>query len=589
MRIWVDMTGPAHVLVLRPIIERLRERGHEVEVTSREYTQTQQLLALHGIESTAIGRHGGASRVSKGIQLASRSRHMRRFGRGRSFDLALGHGSNDLAIAARSLGIPAANMHDYEFAVTQHQVGCRLARRVIFPDTVPADRLRRFGVTDEKLVQYPGLKEEYYLHDFKADESVFDGLGIDRERVVLIVRPPPDVSLYHRRSNPLFPEVLSHVGTRDDAVAIVLPRTEAQREYLQGLDLPSLVVPDHALEAQSLIALADLVVSAGGTMNREAAALGVPVYTTYGGALGGVDDALIRSGRLRPLTDARALELRKREPVAPPSLRDPQLLVDVVLGTLDGDTAGLEPAGGPRAITQPAPAEAEAGSGASLAERYRQIAVEHEPRRVDTALRGLDLILAGATLLLFSPIVLLIALLILMTSGRPILYRGDRVGRNGELFTMYKFRTLAPDAESRLGPYLGEDLVERTESEVTRLGRVLRVMHLDELPQLWNVVTGDMSVVGPRPIRPAFFELLCEQIPQYWQRLVVRPGVTGFAQTRITREALWEFKVAHDLEYIADRSIGLYFRVLAATVWRVVYRTLVGIRRRIARLFGRDP
>ena len=150
-------------------------------------------------------------------------------------------------------------------------------------------------------------------------------------------------------------------------------------------------------------------------------------------------------------------------------------------------------------------------------------------------------------------------------------------------------RTLAADAESRLGPYLGEDLVERTESEVTMLGRVLRVMHLDELPQLWNVLRGDMSIVGPRPIRPPFFELLCEQIPQYWQRLVVRPGVTGFAQTRITREELWEFKVAHDLEYIADRSVFLYFRVLAATVWRVLRRTAIGVRRRIARLFGRAP
>ena len=146
-----------------------------------------------------------------------------------------------------------------------------------------------------------------------------------------------------------------------------------------------------------------------------------------------------------------------------------------------------------------------------------------------------------------------------------------------------------PDAESRLGPYLGEDLSARTESEVTGIGRVLRVMHLDELPQLWNVVRGDMSVVGPRPIRPSFFELLCEQIPQYWQRLVVRPGVTGFAQTRITREALWEFKVAHDLEYIADRSITLYFSVLGDTVWRIVYRTLVGVRRRLTRLRGTSP
>ena len=134
---------------------------------------------------------------------------------------------------------------------------------------------------------------------------------------------------------------------------------------------------------------------------------------------------------------------------------------------------------------------------------------------------------------------------------------------------MFKFRTLAPDAEERLGPYLGEELSRRTEAEVTRVGRALRATHLDEVPQLWNVLRGDMAVVGPRPIRPAFFTELCEEIPQYWQRLVVRPGVTGFAQTRVTREESWANKLAHDMEYIADRSVGLYFRVLFATVGKV--------------------
>jgi lipopolysaccharide/colanic/teichoic acid biosynthesis glycosyltransferase len=137
---------------------------------------------------------------------------------------------------------------------------------------------------------------------------------------------------------------------------------------------------------------------------------------------------------------------------------------------------------------------------------------------------------------------------------------------------MYKFRTLRPDAEQRLGPYLGEELSRRTEEEVTRVGRVLRKVHLDEVPQLWNVLRGEMAVVGPRPIRPAFFTELCEEIPQYWQRLVVRPGVTGFAQTRMTREESWADKLAHDMEYIADRSVGLYFSVLLATVAKVLGR-----------------
>ncbi|HEX2096281.1 MAG TPA: DUF354 domain-containing protein [Solirubrobacterales bacterium] len=337
MRIWVDMSAPAHVLVLRPIIERLRAQGHEVEVTSRDYAQTQALLDLHGMAHTPIGQHGGASRVRKAYRLGARTAAMTRFGRGRSFDLALAHGSNDLAIAAKGLGIPEANMHDYEWAVTQHRIGCRLAKRVLFPDSVPLERLRRFGVTAEKHFPYPGLKEEYYLYDFEPDEDALRLLAVDPARVVVIVRPPPDVSLYHRKSNPLFPKVLARLGNDADVHAVVLPRTTEQRAFIEGLRLPSLIVPPGAVEAQSLVALADLVVSAGGTMNREAAALGTPVYTTYGGRLGGVDEALIRSGRMRPLTDPRAIQLQKRTAEATPTRRDPSLLVETILGTVGAD------------------------------------------------------------------------------------------------------------------------------------------------------------------------------------------------------------------------------------------------------------
>lgn len=331
------MSAPAHVLVLRPIIERLRAQGHTVEVTSRDYAQTQALLDLHGMAHTPLGSHGGASRLRKAQRLAGRTAAMVRFGRGRKFDLALAHGSNDLAIAARLLGVPEANMHDYEYAVTQHRIGCRLAKRVMFPDTVPLERLRRFGVTPEKHFPYPGLKEEYYLYDFEPDHEALARLAVDTARVVVIVRPPPDVSLYHRKSNPLFPKVLQRLGQDGDVHAVVLPRTEAQRELVESLALPSLILPPGAVEAQSLIALADLVVSAGGTMNREAAALGTPVYTTYGGRLGGVDEALIRSGRLRPLTDPRAIELVKRTEDAAPTRRDPTLLVETILGTVGAD------------------------------------------------------------------------------------------------------------------------------------------------------------------------------------------------------------------------------------------------------------
>jgi uncharacterized protein len=332
MKLWFDMTAPAHPVVFRPLIERLVAAGHEVEVTARDYAQTLPLLERAGIPFTAIGRHGGASRVRKLVALAGRTTRMRRHGRRRGFDLAVAHGSNDLALAAASLGIPAVNTFDYEFAVQQHHIGCRLATRVITPDAIPPERLARFGAGAGKLRQYPGLKEEYYLADFTPDESVPERLGVDRDRTVVVLRPPPDVSLYHRKSNRLFPAVLAELGRREDVHAVVVPRTPKQRTYVRSLGFPSLIVPDRAIDAQSLIALADVVVSAGGTMNREAVALGTPVYTIYGGRLGGVDERLIREGRLRPLTDPRAIEVRQhRDGRRVVHRRDPQLLVDAIL------------------------------------------------------------------------------------------------------------------------------------------------------------------------------------------------------------------------------------------------------------------
>lgn len=227
----------------------------------------------------------------------------------------------------------------------------------------------------------------------------------------------------------------------------------------------------------------------------------------------------------------------------------------------------LEP---PKALPASDPPR-ETACGESLAERYAQIALERlEHRPVDPVLRALDLALGGAAATTLSPLIGLIALAIRITSGPPIFYRGHRVGRAGRIFTMVKFRTLTPDAEVRLGPYLGTELTALTSGETTRIGRWLRDTQLDEVPQLWNVMRGELSIVGPRPIRPAFFEELCREIPQYWQRLVVRPGITGLAQLRMTRETSWTEKLAHDLEYIADRSARLYLRVVADTVLRLL-------------------
>jgi uncharacterized protein len=336
VRIWIDMTASAHVLVFRPLIAIMEGRGDEVRITAREYAQTLQLLELHGLQAEVIGRHGGRSRLQKARQMTHRLGALKKWANGRDFDIALAHGSHELTITARRLGIPSSTTFDYEFATLQHQLGCRAATRVVVPDAIPPERLRRYGARPPKLVQYPGLKEEYYLSDFEPDPSLLDRFEVDAAKILVVLRPPPDVSLYHRQSNPLFPMTLEHLGRLDNVHAFVLPRTEEQREYVRGLALPSVILPERAVDAQSLIALADVVVSAGGTMNREAAALGVPVYTTYGGRLGGVDEALIREGRLKPLTDPRALDLHKRQASGAARVRrDPELMLRLLLSALD--------------------------------------------------------------------------------------------------------------------------------------------------------------------------------------------------------------------------------------------------------------
>ena len=219
--------------------------------------------------------------------------------------------------------------HDYEYATLQHQLGLRAATRAIFPDAIPAERLARLGARPPKLVRYPGIKEEYYLADFEPDPAAVD--GIDPARVLAVVRTPPEVSLYHRHGNPVFAQVLQRLGRDESVHAVVLPRTEEQRAEIRALGLPSLHVPEHAVDAQSLVALADVVVSAGGTMNREAVALGTPVYTTFAGRLGAVDARLIEEGRLRPLSSPDALDVRKRDIGGERTRRDPRHLLKLFL------------------------------------------------------------------------------------------------------------------------------------------------------------------------------------------------------------------------------------------------------------------
>jgi uncharacterized protein len=376
MRVWIDLTNSPHVLVMRPVIERLQADGHEVRVTARDFAQTLALCERFGIAHTAIGRHRGERLTAKATGLASRSAALVRWARGsealphgahphgallphgahprrgirhpRRFDIALGHGSNDVSVAAAILRVPSATMFDYEWATVQHNVNCRLAKAVVVPDAIPLARLERYGAKG-KVRAYAGLKEEYYLADFEPDPGVLEELRLDVARPIVVVRTPPTVSLYHRFENDLFARVLERL--REAAVAdgvqpVVLARVDSQREQLARV--PGFVLPDRAIDAQSLIAYADLVISAGGTMNREAVALGTPVYTTFEGRMGAVDERLIEEGRLLKLAQPEELDLGKRTTDSNPShrsiqtstdpsqrvRRDPRVLVDLLLSPL---------------------------------------------------------------------------------------------------------------------------------------------------------------------------------------------------------------------------------------------------------------
>jgi uncharacterized protein len=300
-----------------------------VEVTARDFAQTLELCERFGIAHMAIGRHRGERLASKGLGLVRRSGALARWARGRGFDVAMGHGSNDVSAAAALLRVPSATAFDYEFAAQQHHVNCRLCRVVMVPEAIPPERLRRYGAKPSKLRRYAGLKEEYYLADFEPDEAVLGELGLERARPLVVVRTPPEVSLYHRFENPLFRRVLERLAG-EEAQTVVLPRTPEQREEVRRLG--PFTVPEHAVDAQSLVAFADLVISAGGTMNREAVALGTPVYTTFEGRLGAVDEALLRERRLRRLAEADEFRVERRAGQAPlRTRRDPRELVTLLL------------------------------------------------------------------------------------------------------------------------------------------------------------------------------------------------------------------------------------------------------------------
>jgi uncharacterized protein len=314
MRIWIDVTNSPHVLFFAPIIDDLHAGGHEVLVTARDYAQTRPLLAQKGIEHTLIGRHRGAASGAKALGLVSRSTQLTRWAAGKHFDVAFSHNSNDLAIAAWLLGLPHLVVHDYEHAKVSYAVNARLATRILVPEAIPTSAIVAHGAKPLHVGHFPGLKEHVYLSPESSGEDLRESLGADRRTVLAVVRPPATMSAYHQFENELFDAVLGYIGTRDDVVAIVLPRTPQQAAAIAPKLPANAKIPEHVLETVSLIKSADLIISAGGTMNREAAVLGTPAYTIFAGTQGAVDEDLIDRGLLKRAEKPEDIEfVRKRQ------------------------------------------------------------------------------------------------------------------------------------------------------------------------------------------------------------------------------------------------------------------------------------
>lgn len=330
LTIWIDITNAPHVLVLQPLLERFISRGHEVVVTARDFSQTLQLLDRSGIKYQVLGKHRGKKIAAKAFGLVARTTDLIRFGWKQSFDLALSHGSNDLAVASFVLKVPHVTMFDYEFATIAHHINLRLSARIVIPDRIPLEALDRYGAKG-KVSQYPGLKEEYYLSDWLPDKGLVHELGLEPDKVIVVVRTPPDAALYHRFENSFFHEVLNFLAERKGVQVVLLPRTYDQKDYFEKLNLANTIIPEQAIDAQSLIYFADVVISAGGTMNREAVCLNTPVYTLFSGRMGAIDSHLIKEGKLQELKKLKNLKLTKKLTGSLPITRDPDLLVDRIL------------------------------------------------------------------------------------------------------------------------------------------------------------------------------------------------------------------------------------------------------------------
>jgi predicted glycosyltransferase len=320
MRLWIDLANSPHVPFFKALAKRFVSQGHEIEITAREFAETVPLAQAAGFSPEVVGVHGGRAVSKKAGSIGSRAWALAAWARKRKFDLAISHNSYSQILAARVLGLKTITMMDYEHQPANH-LAFRFASRIIVPASFPAKRLRRYGARVGKVRRYHGTKEDVYLADFQADPAFgarLCELGVNADNVLVLVRPPAHDALYHRFQNTLFDEALTILQSRESVQVILLPRNEAQRAAYSGK--PRVIVPAAPLDGANLIATSDLVISAGGTINREAAALGVPAASIYAGRWAAVDEELVKEGRLQRIAnvvDVQNLPIRKKGMTTP--------------------------------------------------------------------------------------------------------------------------------------------------------------------------------------------------------------------------------------------------------------------------------
>lgn len=312
MNIWLDLANSPQVLFFRPILAELKQRGHHLFITSRDFAQTLALADEYGIANTPIGQHGGKKWLNIIGRNAGRAIDLVNWVKaGPKIDLAVSHNSYSQALAAAWLHIPFVTLMDYEHQPLNH-LSFRLAKRVVVPQYFGDEMLRTFGAL-HKTKKYAGLKEEIYLADFRHNPEFRREQNFNTYKTLVVVRPPAPWTAYHRFENTLFDGVLAHLANFDDASVVFLPRIKAQADWAKQLDMRNLLVPKNTLNGPNLLYTADVVISGGGTMNREAAILGTPTYTVFKGKLGAVDQFLIDEGRMTQIAEVGDIEKIKVE------------------------------------------------------------------------------------------------------------------------------------------------------------------------------------------------------------------------------------------------------------------------------------